>query len=185
MPVSPYRYAGKHLAQAQSTWNPQKQNMGMLELQVDQLVPGGKEILILSLQEFTVPGREVGKANLPYVNGRIHYPTAPEPLGNIQATFRDFPEQGTRRVLHQWFQKVYDEVSGTMLPPGLLKTTGHLVLFDSLGAQERSATLIGIWPTKAPEVQVNFGQGEHMVMAIEFSCDCVIWDPTLLAPSNP
>ena len=33
MPVSPYRYAGKVLAQAQGQWNPQKQNMGMLELE--------------------------------------------------------------------------------------------------------------------------------------------------------
>ena len=185
MPVSPYRYAGNILAQAQGAWNPQKQNMGMLELEINQLVPGGKEILILSLQEFGVPGREVGKQELPYLNGRVQYPTAPTAQSNISATFRDFPESGSRRVLHQWFQLVYNEVTGLMLPPSLLKVRGHLVLFAADGTQERSATLLGLWPTKAPEVQVNFGQGDHMVMAIDFSCDSVIWDPNLLAPANP
>jgi hypothetical protein len=159
--------------------------MGMLELEVNQLVPGGKEILILSLQEFTVPGREVGTAELPYLNGRVKYPTAPNALGNISATFRDFPEKGTRRVLHQWFQLVYNETTGLMLPPGLLKVRGHLVLFAADGTSERSATLLGLFPTKEPEVAVNFSSGEHMTMQIDFSVDCVIWDPNLLAPANP
>lgn len=184
MPRSPYRYAGAILAQAQGQWNPQKQNMGMLELEINQLVPGGKEILILSLQEFTVPGREVGTTELPYLNGRVKYPTAPNPLGNVSATFRDFPEGGTRRVLHQWFQLVYNERTGLMLPPAVLKTNGHLVLFAADGTQERTATLEGLFPTKEPEVAINFATGEHMIMQIDFSVDRVIWDPNLLAPAG-
>jgi len=182
MPVSPYRYAGNILAQAQGAWNPQKKNMGMLELEINNLVPGGKEILILSLQEFTVPGREVGKNPLPYLNGRVHYPTAPEALGAVSATFRDFPETGARRVLHQWFQLVYNESTGLMLPPSLLKVRGHLVLFAGDGTFERSATLLGLWPTKAPEVAIDFSAGDHMTMAIDFSVDSIVWDPNLLAP---
>jgi hypothetical protein len=185
MPVSPYRYAGKFLAQAQGQWNPQKQNMGMLELEINDLVPGGKETLILSIQEFTIPGREVGTAELPYLNGRVKYPTAPNALGNISATFRDFPETGARRVLHQWSQLVYNEVTGLMLPPSLLKKRGHLVLFAADGTQERSATLLGVWPTKEPEVAINYTSGEHLVMQVDFSVDCVVWDPNLLAPANP
>ena len=182
MPRSPYRYAGAILAQAQGQWNPQKQNMGMLELEINQLVPGGKEILILSLQEFSVPGREVGSAELPYLNGRMKYPTAPNPQGNVSATFRDFPETGARRVLHQWFQLVYNEVTGLMMPPSVLKTDGHLILFAADGSQERSATLHGLWPTKAPEVGINFSGGDVMVMQIDFSVDRVVWDSSLLAP---
>jgi len=184
MPRSPYRYAGAILAQAQGQWNPQKQNMGMLELDINQLVPGGKEILILSIQEFTVPGREVGVGEMPYLNGRVKYPTAPNALGNVSATFRDFPETGSRRVLHQWFQMVFNESTGLMLPPAALKIRGHLVLFDANGTQERSATLEGLWPTKEPEVGINFGQGEHMIMQIDLAVDRVIWDPNLLAPAS-
>jgi len=182
MARSPYRYAGKILAQAQGQWNPQKQNMGMLELDINGIVPGGKEVLILSLQEFTVPGREVGTGELPYLNGRVKYPTAPSTLGNVSATFRDFPETGARRILHQWSQLVYNERTGLMLPPSALKVTGHLVLFAADGTQERSATLEGLWPTKEPEVNINFSQGEHMILQIDFAVDCVIWDPNLLAP---
>ena len=182
MARSPYRYAGAVLAQAQGQWNPQKQNMGMLELNVNQLVPGGKEILILSLQEFTIPGREIGSGELPYLNGRVKYPTAHNALGNISATFRDFPETGARRVLHQWSQLVYNETSGLMLPPSALKIRGHGVLFAADGSQERSCSLFGLWPTKEPEIAINFSSGEHMVMQIDFSVDRVIWDPNLLAP---
>jgi len=185
MPVSPYRYAGKVLAQAQGQWNPQKQNMGMLELEINQLLGGdGKGTLMLALQEFTVPGREVGSAELPYLNGRVKYPTAPNALGNVSATFRDFPEQGARAVLHQWSQLVYNETSGLMVPPGLLKVRGHAVLFDSLGSFERDAILFGLWPTKEPEISVNYSSGEHMVMQVDFSVDCVVWNGTLSSPTT-
>lgn len=180
--VTAYRYSGNILAQAASIWNGQKQNMGMLELNLDQLIPGAKEVLILSIQQFSVPGRTVGSADLPYLNGSSKYPTRPEPQGNISVTFRDFILPGTRRILYQWFSLVYNEETGLMLPPGLIKTTGNLVLFQSDGTGERSASLFGIWPTKMPDVAVDFNQGEIMTMEMELACDRVIWDANLLAP---
>jgi|GEM_PF-1628350 len=182
MPVSAYRFAGAILAQAQSVWDVQKNNMGVLELNIDQLVPGGKEILILSLQEFTVPGREVATAELPYLNGRAKYAAGPQALGNISVTYRDFPQAGTRRILLEWFNKVFDEATGLMLPMAAVKTTGHLVLFGSDGSTERSARLEGVFPTKAPEVAVTFGGGEAMTMAMEFSVDRILWNNNLRNP---
>ena len=182
MPVTEYRYAGNVLAQAASIWNVQKQNMGMLELNLDQLIPGAKEVLILSIQQFSIPGRVVGSGDLPYLNGITSYPTKPEKQGNISVTFRDFPEPGARRVLWQWFSLVYNEVTGLMMPSGLVKTTGNLVLFDGQGSNERTASLEGIWPTKMPDVGVDFSSGEIMTMEMELSCDRVIWDQNLLAP---
>lgn len=182
MPVSAYRFAGNVLAQAQSVWDVQKQNMGMLELNIDQLVPGGKEILILSLQEFTIPPREVQVGDLPYLNGRTRYAAAPQPLGNISVVYRDFPQAGTRRILLEWFNKVYDEQTGLMLPMSVIKTTGHVVLFGSDGSVERSARLEGIFPVKAPEIAVNFNSGEHMTMSMEFAVDRVLWNNNLRNP---
>jgi len=182
MPVSQYRYTGAVLSQAGAIWNVQKQNMGMLELNLNQLIPGAKEVLILSIQQFNVPGRTIGSSDLPYLNGVSKYLTKPEPQGNITATFRDFPEAGTRRVLYQWFSLAYNEETGFMLPMGLLKTTGNLVLFDSQGGNERTARLEGLAPTKMPDIGIDFGQGEHMTMEMEFICDRVIWDQNLLAP---
>ena len=184
MALSGYRYAGDHLAQAQGAWDIQHQNMGMLELNIDRLVPGAKEALILSLQEFIVPGRSVSKGTLEYLNGRIHYPAAPEPLEDVSVTFRDFPRTGTRGFLHSWFQLVYNEESGYMTPPGLLKVTGFLVLFQSDATQERTARLEGLWPTSSPEVAVTYSSGEHMAMQINISCDRVIWEPSLYNPQS-
>lgn len=185
MPVSQYRYAGNILAQAQSIWNLQKQNMGMLELNINQLIPGGKEVLILSVQQFNIPGRTVGQGDLHYLNGISRYATKPEPQGNITVTFRDFPAPGTRRILYQWFSLVFNEATGLMLPMGLVKTTGNLVLFQSDGTAERSASLQGVWPTKVPDVNVDYTNGEIMTMEMELACDRVLWDQNLLAPVNP
>jgi len=182
MPVSQYRYAGAILAQAQSVFDPQKDNMGMLELNIDQIVPGGKEILTLSLQEFTVPPREVNTGELPYLNGRSRYAQAPNALGNISVTYRDFPLVGTRRILQQWFELIYNERTGLMLPMSAVKTTGHLVLFASDGTSERTAQLEGVFPTKTPEIAVTFGGGEHLVMAVEFSVDRILWNTNLANP---
>jgi hypothetical protein len=182
MPVSQYRYSGTVLAQAGAIWDVQKKNMGMLELNLNQLIPGAKEVLILSLQDFNVPGRTIGTGDLPYLNGSSKYLTKPEPQGNITAKFRDFPQAGTRRILYQWFSLAYNEETGLMLPMGLLKTTGSLVLFDSQGSNERTARLEGLVPVKAPDVGVDFSGGDIMEMDMEFTCDRVIWDQNLLAP---
>lgn len=175
MPVSAYRYAGAILAQAQGVFDPAKGNMGMLELNIDQLVPGGKEILTLSLQEFTIPPREVATGELPYLNGRSKYATAPTALGSVSVTYRDFPLAGTRRILQQWFDLVYNERTGLMLPMAAIKTIGHLVLFQADGTFERTARLEGVFPTKGPEVAINFSNGDHLAMSIEFSVDRIIW----------
>ena len=179
MPRSPYRYAGAILAQAQGQWNPQKQNMGMLELEINQLVPGGKEILILSLQEFTVPGREVGTAELPYLNGNVKYLTRPNAMGNISATYRDFVNSPVRSVIHEWFRKGFDEATGLMLPESARKVTGFLVLFSTDATAERSALLEGCMLLKEPEVSVNYGTGDVMPMQVDISIDRLIWQPNL------
>lgn len=184
MVLSGYRYAGDHLAQALSNWDVQHQDMGILELNIDRLVPGGKEPLILSLQEFTIPQRSVGKATLEYLNGNVQYPTRPEPLDDISVTFRDFPQIGTRAILKRWFQAVYDEVTGLMLPPGLLKTTGFLVLFQTDGQSQRTALLEGLWPSSEPEVAVAYANGESMPMQINLVCDRIIWDTSLFNPAS-
>jgi len=171
MPISGYRYAGDHLAQAQGAWDVQHQNMGMLELNVDRLVPGAKGAFILALKEFTVPGRAVGKATLEYLNGRVHYATAPEALGELSVTFRDFPHTNVRGFFQRWFSLVYDEGTGLMLPMGAVKTTGSLVLFQTHGTAEREWDLEGIWPTKLPDIQVTYGSGEVMEMSVTLSVD--------------
>lgn len=181
-PVTQYRYAGNVHHQAQSIWNAQKQNMGMLELNLDQLIPGAKEVLILSVGQFNVPGRGIGVGDLHYLNGVTHYPTKPDPQGNITATFRDFILPGTRRILFQWLSLVFNEETGLMLPPSLIKTTGNLVLFQSDGTGERTARLEGLWPTKMPDVSIDFSSGEVMNLEMEFACDRVVWDQNLLAP---
>lgn len=180
---SPYRFAGALLAQAQSGWDVGKQHNGVLELNIDFLVPGAKETLILSLQEFRIPGREMGQGDLPYINGVSRYKTRITPQGNITATFRDFPMRGTRAALNRWFKLgTYDEVTGFSPPEGLVKADGYCVLFQGDGTGERAARLEGLWLVKQPEISVNYNEGAHMVMEVEISCDRVIWESTLDNP---
>jgi hypothetical protein len=182
MAVSAYRYAGQFLAQAGAAFDVQHQNMGMLELAIDKLVPGAKEPLILALQEFTVPGRKMGQGVLPYLNGNSQYPTRPEKMDNISITFRDFPLIGIRGLLHRWFEKVYDETSGFSLPAGLLKCDGFLVLFQTNATAERAARLEGIWPVSEPETAINYSEGAHSVLKIDVSVDAVKWENSLFNP---
>ena len=182
---SAFNFTGAVLAQAQGLWNVQKQNMGILEFDISNLVPGGREILTLALQEFTIPGRAVDTAELSYLNGQVKYATKPTALGDVSVTFRDFPEAGVRRILQQWFDLVYNETTGLMLPSSVLKTTGHMILFDSSGAKERSAKLFGVFPKKSPnDVSINYTSGEMLTMSIDFSVDRILWDSSLLSPAG-
>lgn len=184
MPVSAYRYAGQFLTQAGGLWDPQKKNTGMLELVIDPLVPGGKNVLSLSLEKFEVPGREVEVGDLHYLNGSVHYPKKPTPQANIAVTFRDFPLSGSRATLANWFEKVYDETSGLMIVPSILKAAGFVVLFNESGQFTRTALLQGVWITKMPTISVDFADGDHMVMETELACDRLIWQPDLFAPTQ-
>lgn len=180
---SPYRFAGETLEQAGGIWNVQKKNNGMLELAIDFLVPGGKEVLILSLEEFKIPGRKVGSGDMPYINGVSHYPTNVSPQDPISATFRDFPQTKARDVLNKWFKATYDEETGLMLPSGLLKASGYVVLFLSDGTNERAARLEGVWLTNQPDIDVSYQGGEHMTMSVDIAVDRVIWESSLANPS--
>ena len=189
MPRSQYNYAGTLLAQAGSTFDVQKQHMGILELDIDRLGLGGggnrgsREVLILSLQAFTVPGRAIGVNQLAYLNGNINYPTRPEAQGNISVTFRDFPREGTRAIIEEWCSLVFDERTGLMLPSSLLKVKGHLILLQSDGENEREAELHGVFPTKRPDIAIDMGNGDALTMECEFACDRVIWK-TLSIPKS-
>lgn len=179
MPLSGYRYAGTHLAQAQGQHDVQHQNMGMLELHINPLVPGGQDVLSRALQEFTVPGREIGTAELPYINGNVKYLTRPNAFGNLSATYRDFVNTPARNVLHEWFRAGFDERTGLMLPESARKVTGYVVLFSTDARFERSALIEGAMLVKEPEIAVNYGSGEHMVMQVDISIDRLIWQPNL------
>jgi hypothetical protein len=184
MVASGYRFAGAFLAAAQSAFDPQHQNMGMIELALDKLVPGGKEPLILSLEEATVPGRKVGTNVLPFLNGNNQYVTRPEKMDNMSLTFRDFPAVGTRGILQRWFSQVFDEKTGLMLPMSLIKVNGFVVLFQTDATQERAALITGIVPILSPEIAIKFAEGAHMPMKVDFMIDSVQWQPSLFNPTN-
>jgi hypothetical protein len=180
--ASGYRYAGAFLAAAQSAYDPQHQHMGMIELGLNALVPGGKEPLIFSLEEATVPGRKIGTNALPYLNGNNQYLTRPEKMDNMSLTFRDFPKAGTRGILARWFQNCFDEATGLMLPMSLLKINGFVVLFQTDATEERSALITGIVPIMSPEIAIKFAEGAHMPMKVDFMIDSVQWQPSLFNP---
>lgn len=183
MPATGYRYAGNFLAQAGGIFDVQKKNMGILELQIDRIVPGAKEPLILSLEKFEVPGRKIGTGVLPYLNGNAQYLTRPEKLDNVKITLRDYPLVGTRAYIDQWFRLCYDEVTGLMLPSGLIKINGFLVLMQGDATAARTATLYGLQLTNRPGVSVNYGDGSHMTMDLDLAIDSYVPNPDMFNPS--
>ena len=181
MPLSAYRYAGNFLVQAGGQADVQHQNMGALEVQINPLVPGGQDTLSRALQEFTIPGREIGTAELPFLNGNVKYLTRPNALGNISVTYRDFVNLPARNVLHEWFRKGFDEKTGLMLPESARKVTGFLVLFSTDAKYERTALLEGLMLVKEPEIAVNYTSGEVIAMQVDLSVDRILWQPNLAA----
>jgi hypothetical protein len=184
MPLSAYNYAGNFLAAAGQQFDVQHQNMGMLEVNLNSLVPGGQEVLSRAVQEFTVPGREIPTAELPYINGNVKYNTRPSALGNISITYRDFVNSPVRFVLHEWFRLGFDEITGLALPESQRKITGFVVLFSTNAQSERTALLEGLMLTKEPEINVSYGAGEHMVMQVDLSVDRILWQPNLAAATQ-
>lgn len=182
MAISAYNFAGSHVARA-GQWggfDPQKGNMGMLELYVGQLnlgVPKARDILILALKSFMIPGRSVGQGEIRYLNGVAKHPTQVEALGNISAAFRDYPNERVRDLLIAWHGLVYNEETGYMTPPSALKIRGMAVLFKEDGTYARTAKLHGLWPTKLPDTSIDFDTAEPLMLEVEFSVDSVIWVP--------
>lgn len=184
MPLSGYRYGGNFLAQAGQRFDVQHQNMGMLEINLDSLVPGGQEVLSQALQEFTLPQREIPTGELPYINGNAKYLTRPSALAPVSVTYRDFVNSPVRSVIHEWFRLGFDEATGLMLPESQRKITGFVVLFSTNAQSERTALLEGVMLTKEPEISVNYGAGEHMVMQVDLSVDRILWRPNLAAATQ-
>jgi len=169
-----YRYNADHVAQAQGKYNPQKKNMGMLEMHIDGLVPGGQEILMLSLQSCVVPGYVVGRGEITYLNGTVFYPTKPEPLEEMTASFRDYHDAGSRETLQRLFRRVYNPTTGIMGLPRDIKTQATLVLLKEDDTEGRSYLLDGLFPMNEPPKEVDFADGEQAVMEMRFSVDFIV-----------
>lgn len=168
-----YRYNADHIAQARGKYNPQKKNMGMFEWHIDGLVPGGQEILMLSLQAVTVPGYTVGRGEITYLNGTVFFPTKPEPLEAIKATFRDYHDSGTRETLEKLFYKVYDPRTGTMGLPANIKSQATMVLLREDDSQGRAYLLDGVFLMNEPNREFGFDDGEQVQMEMELSVDFI------------
>jgi hypothetical protein len=183
MPVSAYRYAGNHLAQLNGLYDIQHNNAGMLELLIDHLVPGGKEKLILALKSFQMPGRQMGTADMGYINGNVKYSTKVQPLGNLQVVYRDFPMQNARDVLQRLFDLNYNEETGMSLPDSLVKFNGFMVMFQTNGTQERAWLLEGMKIVKLPDTAIDLGgDGNLIEMQVEFTVDRMLPTPSARQP---
>jgi len=154
-------------------FQPQLSNMGMLEFHLNGILPGAKEILMLSLKSIDMPnGRSVAIEKIPYLNGDIKHPGKVGDLGDLSVTFYDYIDGRTREILHKWFDLVHDEKTGLGLPSALIKTNAHMVLFGRDGIARATYFLKGIWPTQEPSIpSIDFSNGTIVTMAITFAVD--------------
>lgn len=169
-----YRYNADHLAQARGKYNPQKKNAGMLEWHIDGLVPGGQEILMMSLATVRVPGYKIERGEIQYLNGTVFYPTKPTPLEPIAASFRDYHDSGTRETLERLFRKCYDPRTGAMGLPADIKSQGSLILLREDDSNGRTYLLDGMFTMQEPDKEIDFTDATQIIMEIEISVDFVI-----------
>ena len=173
IPNLPYNFNGAQLAQAAGRANPQTSNMGILEFQVDNIVPGARELLTLTLQSAETPTRKVARGEIQYLNGTVFYPQKAEPLDEMSVVFRDYSDLPARKRLEEWFSLVYDENTGLMTPPSALKIDGTLILFSGSGGNPRKYQLEGVFPLSSPTRKMDFGDAEQQMMEITFSVDFI------------
>lgn len=181
----PYRFSGDTLAQQAGKNNPQKKNMGMIEFHSNDNVKG-LEGLSLMIKSAIIPTRAVDSAAVRLLNGSVMYPTLVQPLSDMAVVFLDYTDGPARIILENWFKQVYDEVTGLMTPPTLLKTNAEFILFGSDGLGLRGYHLEGLFPKNSPNREFDFTSGEQMEMSINFAIDRAIaqfdeWVPKLPA----
>lgn len=173
MAVLPYDFTGARLQKA--GLDPQLSHCGMIEFHIDQLVPGGKEVLMMGLKSVTMPnGRVINKDTVRHLNGAVNYPTQVEPTDDITCVFYDYINGRQREVLHKWFDYVFDENTGLGRLASEIKANGHMVLFGQDGITRATYFLYGLFPLSDPPLpSVDYSSSALVDMSITFSCDVI------------
>ena len=157
--------------------NPQLKHMGVIEFHIDRLVPGGKEALLLGVQEFNMPeARSINSVEINYLNGSIKAPAGPSNLGDLTVVFVDYIDGNQRRVLHQWFDLVFDESTGLGGLKSDIATSAHAVLFGQNGVESVQYYMFGVWPKNDPTIpDINYStRSGYVTMSIKFAIDYLI-----------
>lgn len=170
-----YDFGAHRLSEARL--NPQLKHMGVIEFLIDDLVPGGKDTLLMGISGFRMPEpRKVQPIPVKYLNGVVKYPGGPAELGDLSVTFNDYVDGQQRRVLHQWFDYVYDERTGISGLKSDVAVDAYIILFGPNGNESTQYYLYNIWPTGDPnygEIEYN-DSGSIMQMEVTFAVDYVI-----------
>jgi hypothetical protein len=147
--------------------------MGTIEFHIDNIVPGGKEVLLLGLSSVTLPTpRKVNQEQINYLNGVVNYPSRPQALGLLTTEFNDFIDGRQREILHKWFDKIYDERTGLGSLPSDIKTEAHLVLFGPDGVKRAAYYMKGVFPMGDPDLpNIAYDSGAVVKMSVDFSVD--------------
>jgi hypothetical protein len=171
--VLPYDFNARRLAM--SGQNPQLDDGGMIEFQINDLVPGGREVLMLALSSFDLPSpRSVPPQTINYLKGSVNVPGRPSAITTFSCEFVDYIDGRQRDILHQWFDKVYNERTGLGLLPSDLKRDAYAVLFGPDGVERASYIISGVWPTSdPPPPRINYDGGNIVKITMNFSCDWI------------
>lgn len=153
--------------------NPQMSHMGMLELHINELIPGAKEVLMLGFTSIDLPtAQSVQKKTIHYLHGSVNYPGKPESTGDITLTIQDYVDGRQREVLHEWFDKIYDKRTGLGELPSEVKTTAHIIFFNARGETTRTYFVKGIFPLNDPGLPtINFSNSDIVTMSVTLSND--------------
>jgi hypothetical protein len=153
---------------------PQMSNMGMLELHLSRIgIPEGKAALMIGLSDFKLPEtRKVSPETINYLFGSVNYPGKVGKAGDLSCTFNDYINGRQRRVLHKWFDLVFDERTGLGAPVSDLKADGVAILFDRNGMPRMKYEMHGLWPTQDPSFpNVDYKSGSLVTIDMSFSVD--------------
>jgi len=161
-----------HIAPQDGGFEPQRQNLYDVEFYG---VPGIGE-LSLSLASANLPGTTNDAIEIPFRN-EVRYVAGAARVDDFAISFRDYTDALTHQAIMTWRRLVYDPATGRIGRAASYKRRGKVIMFGPDGENERSWSLIGIWPMNDPPMSFDSGSQDQIMLEVTFKVDKVIPDP--------
>lgn len=158
-------------ADALNAYEPQRSNNALLYITG---VPN-IQIIELSIQQFNVPKRTMGKIELAYLNEKRKYAGVPE-YDDLTCSFKDLVNADTAAAIYAWTQLVHDDIKGTTGLKTKYAKDGYIRFFgpDGDAQWDRDWDLFGIWPMSMDPSDIDMTSDQQVLLSVQFSVDKAI-----------
>lgn len=165
-----------HLAAAAGAFEPQRSNNFSFEV---ALSGNDRDLLVLSLEGFTLPGEANEKIEIPYQNEKRKV-AGPATVNDAKLTVRDFVDRESRKAIMRWRKQVYDKATGKIGLAKNYKKLGYVILTAPDGSATRVAKAMGAWPMEIGDTALDMKTAEPVVVEVTLCVDKLVWEDGVL-----